>query len=178
MSGGSSLISPINNPLRLAIAGAVALTALGGVLAFLAVRANGPVRIAVPQPSADVTAICGQLASRLPETLDGRSRRPTTPESDLVRAWGDPPVVLFCGVERPTALTPTSQLTTVNGLDWLPADEDGQWRFTVVGRVAYVELVVPKRDGTPTDLLVELADPIKEADPLSGARSSGATPAG
>ncbi len=167
-----------NKPLRLAIAGAVALTAVGGVLALLAVRANGPVRVAIPHPTAEAATACKQLTKQLPETLAGRSRRPTTPASDFVRAWGDPALVLFCGVGRPAGLTPTAELTTVNEVDWLPVEDEREWRFTTVGRIAYVEVLAPKSDGAPTDPLVELAELIKDADPLTAGRSAGAVRAG
>jgi len=65
--------------------------------------------------------------------------------SALTAAWGATPVVLRCGVGRPGALTATSQLTTVDGVDWLPERLQHGVRFTAIGRVAYVEVTVPDR---------------------------------
>jgi hypothetical protein len=53
-------------------------------------------------------------------------------------------VVLRCGVARPAALSPTSQLIVVNRVAWLPEDRPQWYVFTTVGRTAYVELLVPR----------------------------------
>lgn len=146
---------------RWTIIGVTVVTVVGGVLTFLAVRAHGPVHVVVPQPAAGQETMCLNLSRRLPADLDGRSRRRTQPASPLVHAWGSPPIVLFCGVDRPAELTATSELATVNGVAWLPVEEDGTWRFTAVGRAAYIEVVVPKSArGAPTDPLIDLAEPI------------------
>jgi hypothetical protein len=146
---------------RWAIIGVAIVTAVGGVLAFLAVRTHGPVHVVVPRPAAGHEAMCLDLSRRLPADLDGYSQRRTRPASPLVHAWGDPAIVLFCGVDRPAELTATSELTAVNGIAWLAVEEDGAWRFTAVGRAAYIEVVVPKSvRGAPTDPLTGLAEPI------------------
>jgi hypothetical protein len=75
--------------------------------------------------------------------------------------------VLFCGVDRPAELTATSELTTVNGVSWLPVEEGGSWRFTAIGRSAYVQVVVPKSVGAPTDPLIDLAGPVLAAIPAA-----------
>jgi Protein of unknown function (DUF3515) len=174
--GGSSLTAPSpkagasadarnRSLLHWGVVGAATVTIAGGVLAFLAIRANGPVQIALPHPAAAQSATCGDLSGRLPARLDGRGERPTRPSSPLVHAWGDPAIVLFCGVDRPPELTATSELTTVNGVSWLPVEEGGSWRLTAIGRSAYVQVVVPKSVGTPTDPLIDLAGPILAAIP-------------
>lgn len=176
MPGGSSLTAPSpragtragarhRSLLGWGVTGAALVTVVGGVLAFLAIRAHGPVQVALPHPTAAQSAACGDLSGRLPARLDGRGERPTRPSSPLVHAWGDPPIVFFCGVDRPPELTPTSELTTVNGVSWLPVDEDKSWRLTAIGRSAYVQVVVPKSVGTPTDPLIDLAGPILAAIP-------------
>ena len=69
---------------------------------------TGPVHVTPPTPGAAEAAQCRDLAARLPDTLrpavllDGREpvqhRTAVTPVSDLTAAWGDPAVVLQCGV--------------------------------------------------------------------------------
>jgi len=176
--GGSSLTAPSPHAGRRAgarhrpllgwgVVGAAVVTVVGGVLAFLAIRANGPLEAALPHPAAAQSAACGDLSGRLPARLDGRGERRTRPSSPLVHAWGDPAIVLFCGVDRPPELTPTSELTTVNGVSWLPVEEDRFWRLTAIGRSAYVQVVVPKSVGAPTDPLIDLAGPILAAIPAA-----------
>jgi hypothetical protein len=62
-----------------------------------------------------------------------------------------------CGVERPKALKATSQLNTVNGIDWLVEERDGGHVFTTVARAAYVEVTVPAAHDPQVGPLVDLA---------------------
>jgi hypothetical protein len=82
----------------------------------------------------------------------------------LTRAWGDPPIVVRCGVSVPSALRPDSQLVTVNGVDWLPEQTDAGYRFTTVGRLANVEVTVPATYAPEGDALVDLAGSIRSLD--------------
>ena len=98
-------------------------------------------------PAAGRGRRCAALARGLPPRLDGQPRRAVNPSSPLTAAWGNPPIVLRCGVPLPAALTPTAELTVVNGVAWFPepAGAATPARFTEVGREAYVELTVPAR---------------------------------
>lgn len=75
--------------------------------------------------------------------MSGQALRETGPESSLTAAWGDPAIVVRCGVPRPAALEPTSQLTSVNGVDWFAEELTGGYLFTTYGRQTYVEVSVP-----------------------------------
>jgi len=124
------------------------------------------VRVDVPaSPGTAATAACTALAAELPTTLNGLEARPTDPSSALVAAWGKDPVVLRCGVPEPAALQPTSELITVNGVDWLPEQLTKGYRFTTTGRVAYVEVTVPQAYRPEVNLLVDLAAPVKATVP-------------
>jgi len=124
------------------------------------------VRVAVPaSPPATAAAACAALATELPKTLNGLTARPTDPSSALVAAWGKDPVVLRCGVPKPAALQPTSELITVNGVDWLPEQLTEGYRFTTTGRVANVEVTVPQAYRPEVNLLVDLAAPFKATVP-------------
>jgi hypothetical protein len=126
-----------------------------------------------PAPDAATAAVCKRLHAALPAVLDGLRRRTTTPASDLTRAWGSPAVVLRCGVPTPDGLRPTSQLFTANGVDWFPVEGTRTWTFTTTGRVALVEVVVPKDHDPAVGPLVDLARPVSDAIPLSAGRSPG-----
>lgn len=126
---------------------------------------GGPVQVPVPSADSDAMRLCETLRSRLPDRLLDQGRRTTTPESALVAAWGSPPMALRCGVPRPPALRPDSQLVEINGLPWFPQPGDRPVTFTAVGRQAYVEVTVPRRYGAPGDALIELAPAITAAVP-------------
>ncbi|WP_329256429.1 DUF3515 domain-containing protein [Actinoallomurus sp. NBC_01490] len=143
-----------------------ALTA-GGVLLLLTGCGTGAVEVPVPRPPAAIASVCRSLRDRLPAKVHGKSRRATSPKSPLVTAWGSPAIVVRCGVPRPTALKPTSQLVVVNGVNWLPVPADRPVTFTAVGRRAYVEVTVPGAYEPPGDVLIELAGPIKTAVPAN-----------
>jgi hypothetical protein len=127
--------------------------------ALAACGGGGPGAIAVPVPasSAEIAAICAQVAPALPATIDGLKRRDATPRSDRTAAWGDPAVIVRCGVERPAALRSTSQLDTVNGVDWLIEERGGGHVFTSVNRAIYVEVTVPAGHDPQVGPLVDVA---------------------
>jgi Protein of unknown function (DUF3515) len=140
--------------------------AAGALLTVLAGCGIGAVQVPVPpNPPPAVARLCDTLRAKLPAKLHGRSRRATTPRSPLVTAWGSPAIVLRCGVPRPIALQPTSELVVINGVSWLPVPPDRPVTFTAVGRLAYVEVTVPGAYQPPGDVLIELAGQIKAAIP-------------
>ena len=114
-------------------------------------------------PTADGTG-CARLAMRLPADLDGRDRRDTDPASPRTAAWGDPAVVLRCGVRRPAGLT-GSEVVEVDGVGWVLAERRGAYVFTSSDLATYVQVRVPR--STPrtaaTAPLVDLAAPVTAA---------------
>lgn len=98
-----------------------------------------PVDVEVAPSAADPA--CAQVSVTLRQSgfdeLAGRERRPTTSQSTA--AWGDPPVVLRCGVE--VAGPTTDTCLDVDGVDWVVAP-DGR-RFTTYGRSPAVEVTFP-----------------------------------
>jgi hypothetical protein len=144
--------------------------AVGGPLTALVLAAGcgaGAVEAPVPRPPASIAHLCQTLRDRLPAKVHGRSRRSTTPKSPLVTAWGSPAIVVRCGMPRPLALKPTSDLVVINGLNWLPVPPDRPVTFTAVGRQAYIEVTVPAVYEPPGDVLIELGGPIKAAVPAT-----------
>lgn len=99
-------------------------------------------------PPASTEPQCVAAEQALPDQVAGAGRRPTTPESPAVAAWGDPPIVWRCGVPRPAALTQTSRLLELDGVSWLPETLTAGTAFTAVdwptaSDPVYIEVVVP-----------------------------------
>jgi hypothetical protein len=155
---------------------ALALAASVGSLA----GCSGPGAVGVtapPSPPGDVRAMCSDLIDALPETVaDDLDAREVDPSDALAAAWGDPAVVLRCGVPAPTALTRTSACFEVDGVGWLATQDgrevlgdapvEGTLTFTTIGRAAYVEVQVPAMDDhQPVDPLTALAMPIQQTIP-------------
>jgi hypothetical protein len=80
--------------------------------------------------------------------------------------------VLRCGVAVPSALSSTSQLVTVDGVDWLPEQLTHGYVFTTVGRVLSVEVTVPDHYAPEADALSDLSPTIAAMIPLIGATAS------
>ena len=125
--------------------------------------ALGPVTVAPPPSSAAAAHGCPAVISRLPVVLDGRHSRPAVPASPYVAAWGEPPIVLRCGVPRPPAFVQTSELSEVNGVQWLPERQPAGVRWTVVDREVYVEVLIPA--GATNTPVVDLSAAISQALP-------------
>ncbi|MGH8833405.1 MAG: DUF3515 domain-containing protein [Actinomycetes bacterium] len=137
-----------------------------GLALALAGCGGEPAKVAPPVPgSAPVARACTALAGALPDVLDGHHTRATEPDSELTAAWADPAIVLRCGVATPPELRPTSELYTINDVDWLPVETDHGWRFTTVGLVANVEVAVPSRYEPAVNPLVDLATAITTTVP-------------
>jgi hypothetical protein len=108
--------------------------------------------IVVPAPplAAAHAAECTMVLAQLPVGLAGLPPRVVhpRPDSPYVVAWGDPPVILRCGVARPADLHPGSSAQF-----FLGGNEAGPWYdvtvsghsnvWTTVDRAVYVQISVP-----------------------------------
>lgn len=126
----------------------------------------GSVEVPEPKPDATTAGICRKL--RLPDKVEGEQRRTVKPESPLTAAWGSPAIALRCGVPLPThnMLAPTAM---IDGVRWLPIPEDRPVTYTAVGRLAYVEVTIPRAytdKGKPAgEILMAFTSAIRDAVP-------------
>ena len=86
---------------------------------------------------------CAQVQAALPLQLNGQNPR-IVHEVQAV-AWGDPAVVLRCGVARPAELTAGSSAQTagINSVNWLVDAGKKSITYTVIDRAVYVEVTLP-----------------------------------
>lgn len=107
-----------------------------------------PVTVAAPPADPAAAGACTRLLTALPVQLGELAPRVVhpTPDSPFVVAWGDPAVVLRCGVGRPAGLKPDSADLdiAVDGVFWLPVQHKSNTVWTTVDRAVYIELTVPK----------------------------------
>jgi hypothetical protein len=118
-----------------------------------------------PATEPEVASVCADLIDALPQTVEEQSARDTEPASNLTAAWGSSPIVLRCGVGEPAAFEPTSQLTSVNGVDWFPEQQDDGYVFTTWGRMVRIEVTVPSDYAPEAGPLVDLVPAIKATIP-------------
>ena len=159
-------------PWRLAAAIALPLIAIV-VVVVLANRVGSepttdptlPLALGEVEAPRAATPACAQLMADLPTVLGGLDRRelvgsPVPSGTDLpggtrvgatsdveagaVAAWGDPPVVLRCGIPTPAELTCSAPVQVVDGVTWLPLTGQGATTYLVVDRSVRVALTVPE----------------------------------
>ncbi|MGW0536115.1 DUF3515 domain-containing protein [Streptomyces sp. NPDC003032] len=127
--------------------------------------------VVVPSPDAKAAGLCRDLHEQLPKEIDGLGRTDPGPKSELTAGWGDPAIILRCGVERPPEMIDPAYAekngVRVNGVAWLlQKRDDGSYTFTTGARLAYVEVTLPEeRTGDGLGPLTDFAAPIKETVP-------------
>lgn len=143
-----------------------------GLLCLLSACGGGPVQADPPSPHGKKAKVCRNLYAKLPHAVDGHQRRKTEPRSSYTAAWGDPAVVLTCGVRKPAVLRPHSgkydprtDASAVNGVDWLFEEESDGYRFTTVNRGTNVRVTVPNAYSPEVNPLLDLASVVKRTVP-------------
>jgi Protein of unknown function (DUF3515) len=153
----------------------LAVGVVGVVLAIATTRHPPlpPVAIpSVPAPHAQDSA-CRTLLEALPQRLGDYRRAPTAqPTPPGTAAWrtaGDSePVVLRCGLDRPTDFVVGSPIQLVDRVQWFQARQGDRSTWYTVDRPVYVALTLPSGSGpTPIQQLSDLIDHTMPAVPIS-----------
>ena len=110
---------------------------------------------APPSPSTATENACVKVFEKLPVQLGGLAPRKTDTDSSFVVAWGDPAIVVRCGVSKPAIFgsPDAAQLIDVNSVIWQPDPGKSQTVFTAVDRSVYIEVSVPAGADQPLALL-------------------------
>ena len=114
---------------------------------------------------------CQALMANLPLELVEEPSRRVQSTSPYVYAWGDPAVVLTCGVDRPAGWTVSASAIQINGVQWYVDTSDPDTTvWTTVDRPVYVQMRLPADvDSAPvTALTVPLAEALPYAEPRPG----------
>lgn len=107
----------------------------------------------VPAPAAD-SVDCARLLAALPEQLDGGAlgalerRHLSQPAPAGAAGWGEPPVVLRCGLDRPADLTASSRLLGISGVQFIDIPSGGMSTWVAVDRPVYVTVALPPTTGS------------------------------
>jgi hypothetical protein len=135
-------------------------------------RPTGPLAlVAVDAPDAGSPA-CTNLVDALPATLPSKGNELerlaiADPAPPAAAAWaGDrgEPVVMRCGLGKPTELQPTAQLREISAVNWLPVEGDGATTWYTVDRPVYIALTIPADAGT--GVVQEMSETIAKAVPV------------
>ena len=148
------------------------------VLPVVAVLLTGcgadSIEIATTKVDATERSTCQRLVRELPATLESLVTRAVVPRTALGHAWGDPAVILTCGVSMPADFQPGASCEEVNGVGWyVPTEQFGDLSedltIYTIGRDPVVEGDIPaehRRDGAfAGDALSTIAGLVKKAIP-------------
>ncbi len=113
------------------------------------------------EPDTDIS--CQTLFADSPQKVAGEDVIRVA--GDNAVAWGAPPIILRCGVERPDILDEGPRCDLIGDVDWVAETTSDGFLFTTVGRRFYVSVEVPSDYDPATDALVDLASAIKRHDP-------------
>jgi hypothetical protein len=117
------------------------------------------VTVQTPPVTPQADASCPPLLDPLPAELVGETSRRVESASPYVRAWGNPAVVLICGVDRPAAFTIGTGLLQIDGVQWYVDTTDPKTVvWTAVDRPVYVQVRVPA--STDSASVTEISDHI------------------
>lgn len=106
---------------------------------------------------------CKALYADLPRTIAGQ--KSVAVADHIAAGWGDPPIVLRCGVDEPAEGSPAAPCDTVAGVGWVAETTADGRLFTAVGRKFAVSVEVPKAREPATRVLADLARSIDKHDP-------------
>jgi hypothetical protein len=139
---------------RLIAAIALPLVAIAVVILLASIVSSRPLTtVGDPLPVSSVDApdatgpACAALTAALPEQLGGLQRRQLVqgddPQLAGVAAWGEPAVVLRCGLPTPQELTCSASIQQVDQVAWLPLAGSGATTYLAVDRSVRVALTIP-----------------------------------
>ena len=134
-------------------------------------KATGPVQVPAPALAEPTASVCRALVAKLPDTVNGSSRRPVTAGGEQNAAYGDPPIVLSCGTARPT-IPQDAQLFRLDNVCWWPEQRADGAVWTTVGREVPVRVTVPKANEGPSQWVIDFVPAIASAVPPDASAST------
>ena len=130
-----------------------------------------PLPVEVPPVTPEAEASCPALMSTLPLELTGELSRQVDSDSLFAYAWGEPAIVLVCGVERPAGFVVGVSAIQIEGVQWYVDTTDPDTTvWTTIDRPVYVEISLPASvDSAPvTSLSPEIAAALPYREPTPG----------
>jgi hypothetical protein len=128
----------------------------------------GAVSVPAHTPLPGTEQVCAELVAALPEVVDDAVRREVDPPSTVVAAWGQPPIILRCGIGEPAGTDPTKAVLEVADVGWRSLPGEGGTFFVTADRSAVVEVAIPDDYAPEADVLVDLAPAVSAEVPASG----------
>jgi len=118
------------------------------LLVLLAGCGGGPVDVAGPAPSAADAEACAPFLDALPDEVAGEERREVDPGDRSFAAWGDPAIVLACGVPMPSGYQPGATCMRADDVDWYIPDTQLDDEDERAASLGYPLFAKPARGGS------------------------------
>ena len=136
-------------PRRRRLAPLAAAIVLPVLLALLS-ACGGAVEIDLPKLSAADRAVCDEFAAELPATLAEQKQVEIEPKSAPAAAYGDPAIIVRCGVPRPKGFGLTSSCEQADGVGYyIPdaqyTDQGADVTLYAAGYRPRVEVTIPAK---------------------------------
>ncbi|MBY3554425.1 DUF3515 family protein [Modestobacter lapidis] len=133
-----------------------------------------PVVVDTPEVTPEADLACPVLMGQLPLELAGETSRQVDSDTPFAYAWGDPPVVLVCGVDPPAGYAADTGTLAISGVEWFVDDTDPDaYVWTTVDRLVPVQVRVPAEYDsalvTALSPIISTALPYTEPAPPSAA---------
>lgn len=116
--------------------------------ALVVAGCSGAVEVDVPEMTETQAAACDALVDDLPSTLAEQERVDIAPEDAPGAAYGDPAIVVTCGVPAPEEFSSAGSCELVNDVGWWAppeqfSDEELDLTLYSAGYDPVVEILVP-----------------------------------
>ena len=142
---------------------------LAGLLLPMA-ACGGSVEVDVPDLGGEDAAACAALADALPDTLADEERVDIEPDDAPAAAYGDPAIVVTCGVDSPAGFGPGAQCEVVNDVPWyIPPEQyddlDLDLVITAAWHLPRVQVVMPaelRGDGLEAGIMAKLSPAVAD----------------
>ncbi|MCP2324983.1 hypothetical protein HDA40_003490 [Hamadaea flava] len=136
--------------------------------------ATGPVTVADRQLGERATVVCRALVAKLPDRVRTAARRPVTAGSEQNAAYGDPALVVSCGVPAPS-FPSTDDVWLLNGVCWHATENSGSTVWQTVDREIPVQVSVPGAKDGSSQWVIGLTTAIGSTVPSASTTPSGCT---
>jgi hypothetical protein len=135
----------------------------------------GAVEVPAASQEPGTQGLCATLVADLPEVVDDAVRRDLAGQTSGAAVWGQPPIILRCGVPPPSGVDPTQAVLEVAGVGWSAVPGEGGTFFYALDRAAIVEVAIPADYAPEAQVLIDLADAVAQV-PLTAAPAAEPTP--
>ena len=142
--------------------GAVVCTAV----LLLSAACSDTVSVDAPAVTGADAEACRALVGALPGHVADQPRRDVQAGQGFGAAWGDPAIVLRCGVPMPKGFDKFATCQVTNGVGWFIPESQQTGKpvdivMTTIGRAQNVEVRIPAAYFPPANTMVDLAAAVK-----------------